>query len=257
MLNIFDLTGKVVIITGGYGYLGKSIVKGMAQSGAIIYVLGRSEDDFNKALSAKNGGIKFIKGDVSDSASIEQAYEEVNIKEGKIDVLVNNAFYSKGQHPEKMNDEDWNYGIDGSLNSVFRCIRAIIPYYKKNLGGKIINVASMYGMVSPTFEVYDEFPQYLNPPHYGAAKAGVIQMTKYYAGYLGKHGVNVNCISPGPFPNETVQEEKGFVSALSSQNSLGRIGKPEELVGAFVYLASDASSYVTGHNLVVDGGWTI
>jgi gluconate 5-dehydrogenase len=156
-----------------------------------------------------------------------------------------------------MTDDEWAYGIDGSLNSVFRCIREVIPYFKSQGAGKIINVSSMYGIVAPQFEVYDDFPQFLNPPHYGAAKAGIIQLTKYYASYLGKLNINVNAVTPGPYPSDKVQKSDGFVKELEKKTCLNRIGNPEDLAGAFVFLASDASNYITGHNIVVDGGWTI
>ena len=114
----------------------------------------------------------------------------------------------------------------------------------------------MYGVVAPQFEIYDDFPAYLNPPHYGAAKAGVIQLTKYYASYLGKYNVQVNTVTPGPFPSDKVQESQGFVAALEHKTCLNRIGKPEDLAGSFVFLASDASNFITGQNIIVDGGWT-
>ena len=122
--------------------------------------------------------------------------------------------------------------------------------------GKIINVSSMYGVVAPQFEIYDDFPAYLNPPHYGAAKAGVIQLTKYYASYLGKYNVQVNTVTPGPFPSDKVQESQEFVESLEHKTCLNRIGKPEDLAGSFVFLASDASNFITGQNIIVDGGWT-
>jgi gluconate 5-dehydrogenase len=147
--------------------------------------------------------------------------------------------------------------LDGTLSSVFRVIKALIPIYKQQQKGKIINVSSMYGNVAPQFEVYTEYPEYLNPPHYGAAKAGVIQLTKYYASYLGQFNVQVNCVTPGPFPSPKVQGTQGFITELEKRTCLGRIGKPEELAGAFVFLASDASNFITGQNIVVDGGWTV
>src|SRR5690606_15062193 len=113
------------------------------------------------------------------------------------------------------------------------------------------------GMVAPDFSVYENCEEYINPPHYGAAKAGVIQLTKYFASYLGKENIRVNCISPGPFPNKEVQKNETFISNLSRKTALKRIGKPEELVGSFIYLSSDASSFITGQNIVVDGGWTV
>ena len=106
------------------------------------------------------------------------------------------------------------------------------------------------------FEIYDDFPEYLNPPHYGAGKAAVLQLTRYYASYLGKYGVCVNCVTPGPFPSNSVQESPKFIEKLAGATCLNRIGKPEDLAGAFVFLASNASNYVSGQNIIVDGGWT-
>ena len=115
----------------------------------------------------------------------------------------------------------------------------------------------MYGMVAPQFEVYEDFPQFLNPPHYGAAKAGIIQLTKYYASYLGAFNIKVNAVTPGPFPSNPVQTEKNFIQELEKKTCLNRVGRPEDLGGAFVFLAADASNFMTGQNLVIDGGWTI
>lgn len=260
MIKTFDLNSKVILISGGYGFLGRAITLSLSHHGAKVYVLGRSEKKFKEAFNDENGlinsSINFFVCDVSSTESIKQAFESIDEKEGKIDVLINNAFYSKGQSPEKMSDEDWSYGVDGSLNSVFRAIREVIPYFKKNKSGKIINVSSMYGVVAPQFDVYDEYPQFLNPPHYGAAKAGVIQITKYYASYLGKYNIKVNTVTPGPFPSDKVKEDKGFVKALAEKTCLGRVGLPEDLAGCFVFLASNAADYITGQNFVVDGGWT-
>lgn len=259
MVYTFSLKNKVIIVTGGYGHLGTAITESLLHHEAIVYVLGRSETKFTAAFSdstVNKSKLHFVAGDISQTDSIIDSFQNVFDKEGRIDVLINNAFYSKGQSPELMTDEEWAYCIDGTLSSVFRTIRAIIPFFKTANHGKIINVSSMYGVVAPQFEIYDEFPVYLNPPHYGAAKAGVIQLTKYYASYLGKYGVKVNAVTPGPFPSGSVQESKGFVAELKSKTSLNTIGKPEDLAGAFVFLASDAANFITGQNIVVDGGWT-
>ncbi|AWA28649.1 gluconate 5-dehydrogenase [Flavobacterium magnum] len=254
MVQTFSLDGKTVVITGGYGYLGKAITESLRFHGATVYVLGRNQESFESTFDDKQK-LFFYQCDVSDTESIKNAFAEINAM-APINVLINNAFFSKGQSPETMTDEDWATGIDGTLNSVFKCIREIIPYFKASGSGKIINVSSMYGMVAPQFEVYDDFPQFLNPPHYGAAKAGILQLTRYYATYLGKSNINVNAVTPGPFPSETVQKTEGFIKELEARTSLGRIGKPEDLAGAFVFLASGASNFITGQNIVVDGGWT-
>lgn len=259
MIHTFDLSGKVTLITGGYGYLGKAITESLVYHNSQVFVLARSSEKFQAAFAGhpENGKrLQFCECDISDTESVKHAYRQIVEKAGGIDVLINNAFYLSGQDPLHMEDEDWNHGIDGTLNSVFRCIREVIPYIGQSKAPRIINVSSMYGMSAPDFAVYDDYPAFLNPPHYGAAKAGVLQLSKYYASFLGEKGITVNSVTPGAFPSEKVQEKEGFIRNLEKKTCLKRIGKPEELAGAFVYLASDASGYVTGQNLVVDGGWT-
>ena len=253
-----DLADKVILVSGGYGYLGKHIVENLLAHGSRVYVLGRSIKKFEgvfKAIGKQD--IHFVDCDISEYESIKKAFQLVLKAESQIDVLINNAFYSKGQDPEGMALEDWKYGIDGTLNSIFLAIKAIIPYFKDHGHGKIINVASMYGMIAPDFEIYSEFPEYLNPPHYGASKAGVIQLTKYYASYLGKFDITVNSVAPGPFPSDTVRLDKEFVNLLAEKTALGKVGNPEDVAGIFTFLSSEASDYITGQNFVVDGGWTI
>jgi gluconate 5-dehydrogenase len=127
---------------------------------------------------------------------------------------------------------------------------------KENKKGSIVNIASMYGIVSPDFRAYENDADLLNPPNYGAAKAGIIQLTRYYAVYFAKDDIRVNCVSPGAFPSYDIKKRQNFIKKLSDRIPIGRIGNPEELGGAVVFLSSEASSYITGQNLVVDGGWT-
>lgn len=256
-INI-NLSGKVVLITGGYGYLGKAITESLLYHDATVYVLGRDKKKFHEVFNDNefvDKDLFFQSCDISQTENIKKAFSAIS-KKTTVDVLINNAFYLAGQSPEKMNDDDWTQGIDGTLNSVFRTIKEIIPYFKSTGEGKILNVSSMYGMVAPDFEVYDKFPNFLNPPHYGAAKAGVIQLTKYYASYLGKWNIKVNSISPGPFPSQKVQENIGFIKELKQRTCLDKIGQPEDLAGIFTFLSSDASNFITGQNFTVDGGWT-
>jgi gluconate 5-dehydrogenase len=123
--------------------------------------------------------------------------------------------------------------------------------------GKIINISSMYGLVSPDFNIYDKFPNFFNSSQYGASKAAIIQLTKYYANFLASKNIRVNCISPGPFPAIEVQKHESFIHLLKHKVPLGRIGTAEELRGVIILLASNASSYITGQNFIIDGGWTI
>ncbi|MEX2601272.1 MAG: SDR family oxidoreductase [Balneolaceae bacterium] len=259
MIYTFDLTGKTVLITGGYGYLGKAAVESLLYHGATVYVLGRDEEKFQKAFgpdSRPNGTLIFQTCDVAETGSIQNAFQAAASGTGGFDVLINNAFYLKGSDPLEMSDEEWETGIDGTLNSVFRCIREAIPYLKKSSAPRIINVSSMYGLAAPDFSVYKGFEEMTNPPHYEAAKAGVVQLSRYYASYLGETGITVNTVTPGPYPPPQVQKKSKFIENLSEKTCLKRIGKPEDLAGAFVFLASNAAGYITGQNIIVDGGWT-
>lgn len=256
MIKTFDLTNKVIVITGGYGYLGSGIVNHLVHYNATVIIAARSKEKFEKVFS-DNVNVAFQEMDISIEQSIIDGLTQVQKQYGKIDGLINNAVYLKGNSPELMSSEDFNYGIDGTLNSVFRCIKSIIPFFKEQNYGKIINVSSMYGVLAPDFSIYKDCPQFLNPPHYGAAKAGVIQLTKYYASYLGGYNINVNTVTPGPFPSLGVQENLNFVEELKKKTVLGRIGFPEDLAGIFTFLVSDAANYVTGQNFIIDGGWTI
>ncbi|SNS56142.1 gluconate 5-dehydrogenase [Ekhidna lutea] len=253
-----ELSEKVILLTGGYGHLGKGIAENLALHGGKVFVAGRSYEKFKKAFKNSIENIEFLQCDIGKEGEVRSAAGSIFESEGKFDAVINNAFYSRGQDPENMTSEDWAFGIDGNLNCVFRSIKEVLPILKKNQSGKIINVSSMYGMLAPDFGIYDEYQEYLNPPHYGAAKAGVIQLTKYYAGYLGKHNIMVNCVSPGPFPSKAVQEASpGFIQQLSRKTALNRIGIPSDIGGIFTFLVSDASNFVTGQNFVIDGGWTI
>ena len=254
----FSLSGRIAVVTGGCGHLGRNMVASLKEAGASVIVCDLKEDAFRERIGEPGiDGVFFMLMDISSTDSIKNAFREIFNEHGRIDILVNNAFYSAGQSPEEMTDSDWTRGLDGTLSSVYRCIREVVPYMKEQSNGTIINIASMYGIVSPDFSIYSEHGKFLNPPHYGAAKAGVIQLTKYFAAYLMKYNIRVNCISPGPFPSLEVQKEAGFIEKLSAKTPMKRIGVPGDLEGPILFLASEASSYVNGHNLVVDGGWTI
>ena len=259
--DIFSLTNRVAVVTGGYGYLGATMVRALAAFDAKVVVAGRSEETFLRVFtSAERKIISFHHLNITDSESVNQCINKVIEIFGHIDILVNNAHAAKGQSPDNMSDDDWTYTMEGVVGSVHKCIRAVIPHMKKHGSGKIINTASMYGIVSPDLSIYkgENCEIYLNPPHYGAAKAAMIQLTKYYAVLLGDSNIQVNAISPGPFPNASVQRgNKAFIERLKNHNPLHKIGGPEDLAGALILLSSNASDFMTGQNIQVDGGWTI
>lgn len=257
MKNIFDLKGQIAIVTGGYSYLGIAISEVLAEYGATVYVAGKNKNSAESIIGSqpKINKIKFIDCDVSNLGSIKKCFENIYKREGRIDILANNANYGHAGKLDTIKEEDWAAGIDGTINNYFRCIQTAIKYMKRN-GGVIINVASMYGVVSPNPEVYGN-SGFDNPPNYGAGKAAIIQLTKYAAVHFAKYNIRVNSVSPGAFPKPTVQKNKTFIRNLSKKIPLGRIGSPDELKGTIILLASKASSYITGQNICVDGGWTI
>ena len=252
----FNLKEKNILITGGYGYLGKTMTKGLLEHNANVFVLAKSQLKYDAVFKGLKN-VFFQECDVSDSNSIKIALEFIKKEFGSIDVLINNAFYLDGQNPLAISDEQWAYSMDGVIGNIYRCIREIVPFFEENGKGKIINISSMYGLVSPDFKIYENHPEMLNPPHYGIGKAGVIQMTKYFANYLANKNIHVNTISPGPFPSKEVAKNKTFMKALVDKVPLSRVGDPEDLIGPVVFLSSSASDYITGHNLVVDGGYSV
>jgi len=258
MNEIFDLTGKIIAITGGYGYLGSAITEGLLQYGGEVLVLGRSELKCKDRFKHLEKQPDFFQTDINDLSSVKQTAQSIAEKYGRLDVLINNAFSLEGAAaPDAMSDEIFLSGLTGSLLSAYRLIRECLPLLRRSESASIVNVGSIYGMVAPDFSIYESAPRYLNPPHYGVAKAGLLQLTRYLASLFGKETIRVNSLSPGPFPSKEVSKNTSFVDALAKKTVLKRVGTPEDLQGAVIWLCSNSSSFVTGQNIVVDGGWTI
>lgn len=256
--RLFDLGGKVCVVTGGAGYIGAQFAAALAAHGAVVAVADLREGESAAAQGASPENRAFFTCDVSQTESIRECFAAVDRRWGHIDVLVNCAFYCKGHGEgsqiEFMSDEVFTYGVDGAVGTVFRCTREVIPHMKAR-GGSVINISSMYGVVSPDPGIYGDNPQ-KNPPNYGAGKAAVLQFTRYAGAHLAKQGIRVNAITPGPFPNPANQADEDFNRRLAGKTMLGRFGHPSELAGACVLLASDASAFMTGSSITVDGGWT-
>lgn len=257
--NLFSLKDKVALVTGGAGHLGTSISEILADAGAEVFIASHNKEKcvdlathLEKKYNRKSQGL-FL--DISSEESVKKCVSDVFEYKGAIDILINNAYFGANGNIEGMAEKEWEKGIDGTINGVFRCTKAVLPNMIVQKRGVIINIASMYGVVAPNPEIYGD-SGLNNPPNYGAGKAAIIQFTKYIGCHYGNKGIRANSISPGPFPNQEVQKNKEFIDELSKKNPLGRIGQPDELKGAVVYLASNASSFVTGQNLCVDGGWT-
>lgn len=257
--KLFDLTGKIVVVTGGAGYLGRAISEGLAEAGAIVYIVSSNEEKckrFVEELSRKNiTQCRSSYLNIQDELSIQDCFSKIIEESGKIDVLINNASFSAPGNVESMTESNWLKGLNGTINGVFRCTKAVLPIMLNQQTGNIINISSMYGLVSPNPEIYGA-SGLNNPPNYGAGKAAINQFTRYMACHYGKYGIRANSVSPGPFPNEEIQKNMSFIEQLKNKNPLGRIGKAEDLKGVMIFLASSASDYITGENICVDGGWT-
>lgn len=260
--ELFSMEGRVALLIGGSGLLGGQISHAFAELGAKVIIASRNIDGckvFADQLMEKFPSCSAhpLSVDIAKPNSITDLFHAVSdiSKEG-LDVLVNSGWSGRKNTFESISNEDWNSDIEICLNGVFRSIKAAVPMLEAR-SGNILTIASMYGHVAPDYRMYDS-EQFANPPSYGAAKAGVIQLTKYLASFLSPKGIRANCISPGPFPFESTQKENpAFIERLAAKNPLGRIGYPHELKGAAALLCTNAGSYMTGQNICVDGGWAV
>lgn len=258
---MFDLTGKISFVTGAAGYLGQKIVHGLAKAGSKVYINGRSEVkllELSEEMS-KNG-FKVIPApfDITNEQEVDSFFS--NFDETCLDIVVNNAYAGRAgtveTSPSQSYRESYEIAMVATHNVIQRALPLLREAKKKNGDASVVNIASMYGIVSPDIAIYDS-KEVANPPFYGAAKAALIQWTKYAACEFAKDGIRINSISPGPFPSIEVQKSNpDLVKKIVNKVPMVRVGQPDELIGPVVFLASSASSYVTGINIPVDGGWT-
>ncbi len=261
--ELFDLSGRVAMVTGGCQNLGLDMAQALGEAGADLAVTSRQKE---KAAGAADGlremlGVRVlpIQLDVTSEALVEAAFKAVMDEYGRLDVLVNNAGGSRltggGPSTDERLVQDWDYVMATNLRGTFLCSRHALRIMKQQRSGSIINIASMSGIVGRDRWVYEGSPDMVpNMTDYTAAKGGVIAFTKDMAAENGSFGIRVNTISPGGFER---RQPKEHIRRYSKQTMLGRMGRDGvDLKGAVVYLASDAAAYVTGHNLVVDGGFT-
>jgi NAD(P)-dependent dehydrogenase (short-subunit alcohol dehydrogenase family) len=251
--NVFSCKDKVALVTGGLGLIGKEIVRGLSDFGASVCVadINERETEWLKNLAA----VHFQLLDITSEGSIRQAVEGVVRQFMKIDILVNCAYPRTGDWGARCEDvsfDSWKMNVNSHLGGYFLCCQKVAEQMKRQGGGSIINLASIYGIVAPDFSIYEGTPMTM-PVAYSAIKGGIIAFSKYMSSYYAKDNIRVNCVSPGGIFDK---QSNSFVEKYNANTPLARMGTPEDIVGAVLYLASDASSYVTGHNLIVDGGWT-
>lgn len=242
-----QLKDKVIIVTGGSGLIGKSIVDRLEQSGATVI---NAEINAETNLDAGN-----YRCDVTDEESVSCLMNDVYEKFGRIDGLVNNAYPRTsdwGKKFELIPYASWKENIDLQLNSVFLCCQHVLKFMQKQQSGSIVNISSIYGIVGPDFSLY-EGTEMTMPAAYSAIKGGLINFSRYLASYYGHDGVRVNCVSPGGIFDH---QNEAFVERYEQKVPMRRMGLPKDIAPSVGFLLSDDSSYITGHNLVVDGGWT-
>lgn len=251
--TIFDLTGKVSIVTGAASGIGKAIALGLAQFGSEVVIVDKDYEGARKvAEEIQAAGIRSlpIQVDVTSMDNLVGMVKTTVEKFKRIDVLVNNAGCNIRKPAEEIQEAEWDRVLNTNLKAVFFCTQVVGKIMIQQTSGKVINIGSVMGIVGS--------PPYQSVVPYAASKGGVIQMTRAFATEWAKYNILVNAIVPGPVETPLVKEflaDRQVHDAIVRMIPLGRFAKPEELVGPAVFLASKASDYMTGHILSVDGGW--
>jgi len=242
-----DLKGKVAIVTGGAQGIGKSIATQLAQAGANVVVADVMEEvakSTAQEISQKGSEVISIRVDVSSLSSVEEMVKKTLDKFGRIDILVNNAGITRDGLVMRMKEEDWDLVLDINLKGAFNCIKTVSPIMMKQKSGKIVNIASIVGIIGN-----------IGQANYSASKAGLIALTKTCARELASRRINVNAVAPGFIQTSMTERLPAQVKEkLSSQIPFGEIGKPEDVARAVLFLVSEEASYITGEVIRVDGG---
>jgi 2-deoxy-D-gluconate 3-dehydrogenase len=268
---MFDLNGRVALVTGGPGLLGKEFCKVLAEAGAVIVVADinfQAAEHVAGSLQAQNCRAIAVHVDVTNLESVKAMVETALGAFGRLDILVNSAALDPKFDPDAIargipagSFEDyplkqWKQALDVNLTGMFLCCQAAVkPMLAQGKKGSIINICSTYGLVAPDQRLYQREGKQVayKPVYYSVTKAGVLGLTRYLAAYYAGTEIRVNALTPGGVFN---QHDEVFLKSYSARTVMGRMAEKHEMNGALLYLASDASSYMTGNNVVVDGGWT-
>ena len=241
------LENKIAVITGGAQGIGKATAKRFAEEGATVIIWDVNEEKANSTISelkSLSNNIEFQKVDVTSLDSVTKAASEITEKYKKIDILINNAGITRDASLLKMTAEQWKQVVDVNLTGVFNCTKAVAPIMVENKSGKVVNTSSVVGL-------YGNFGQ----TNYVATKSGIIGMTKVWARELGRKGINVNAVAPGFIATEMVETvPEKVIEMLKEKTPLGKLGDPEDIANAYLFLVSDEAKYITGTVLSVDGG---
>jgi NAD(P)-dependent dehydrogenase (short-subunit alcohol dehydrogenase family) len=255
-IDSFRLDHRIALVTGGAGIYGVHISRALAEAGAHVVVASRDQEKcVTVAAKLRDDGFKASSEvlDLGSEQSIVALRERIVSDFGRLDVLFNNAVARAGGDPSTTTGEEWESPMQINSTGLFLSCKIFGEQMVNQRSGAIVNIASIYGIVGPDFHIY-EGTEMTSPANYAFSKGGMISLTRYLASYYGKFGIRVNAISPGGFRTEDQPER--FVDQYIKKTLLGRMAVADDIKGAAVFLASDASRYVTGQNLAVDGGWT-
>ena len=249
-MELFDLSGRTAIVTGGNGGIGLGMARGLARAGAAVAVVGRNREK-SRAAAAELGSAAFaVEADVTSAAAVQAMAAEVVARTGRIDVLVNNAGTNVRKRPEALEESEWRTVLDTNLTSAFLCSRACHPHMRAAGGGKILNNGSMMSLFATPWS-----------PAYAASKGGMVQFTKALATAWAADGIQVNCFLPGWIDTELTRRAREEVPDLHdrvlARTPAGRWGGIDDFQGLAVFLASRASDFVTGAVITVDGGFSV
>ena len=256
ILDRFSLKDRIALVSGGAGPLfGSSITEALAEAGATVVVASRSLErtvTFSETMRQQGLSTYAEQLDITSQESIEALAERVLDRYGRVDILVNSAVVGRGGGFDEQTPEYWAASAQGNMVGLFAMCKAFVPAMVQQGRGSIINISSIYGVVANDPTLYEDTDM-KQPPDYTFVKAGMINFTRYLATYYGKKGVRANCVCPGGYFN---QQPEPFVDRYNTRVPIGRMLENDDIKGAIVFLASDASAYVTGTTLMVDGGWT-
>jgi NAD(P)-dependent dehydrogenase (short-subunit alcohol dehydrogenase family) len=255
--ELFDLTGRVALITGGSGFLGQSLANALAEAGATVVVASREKQRAQAVADALPthvpGRHQAVVIDQLDESSLNSGFDAAVAAAGQVDILINNGQLGHALDLTNVTAEAFSRDLQNATGYFLLARRLRDHVVSRNAPGSIVMIGSMYGVVGSYPDAYSGVCP-ASPVQYHTLKGGIIHMTRHLSVYWAGDGVRVNCLSPGPFPSAKAPGE--MVERLKAKSPMGRMGQPHELKGPLLLLASDAGSYITGQNLLVDGGWT-